>query len=745
MIVGVVAIAAGLLDDTPEDDAIIDIVDAISAESAEVTDSYFAGPQAVAEVVANATERDLNPTSHIDLMRDLTTSQPNLDGVFIGYPDGGFIDVRRESDEQLRIKRIDFIDGTRVVNTDIIDSSGSIVDSFPSPDDTFDPRLRPWYENTADGTTYWTEPYIFFTSQDPGITYSVPILDSDRNTAAVVGVDIRLADLERFLDARRPSENSGAAVIDTSGNLIAGTTRLAGSADSSSIIEELLSSPPSGMGMRQVVVGEPLVVSIAPIGSDGTRLLVVDAPEADFLSGLRSTRQEVGVLAAVLGLLGVLLLMFGAATIKRYLMDLDLLASTDTLTGLRNRSSLYDEIECILETGSNVAVMTLDLDGFKAINDQFGHHGGDQALVTVAERLTASSPAGSIIARLGGDEFCVVLVDQADPEATCAQIISDASGIIDIDGYAFDLVLSAGYVQADHGTEDASRLLQRADLAMYTAKSFSGSATVQFDEQMGLRWQADIERRTEIESALDSGEMDVFFHPEVDLESGELLGAEALLRWNHPTEGVLSATHFIQDLERFDLLRRLLPTVFSKADQLAQAVSKPDQFTIRLNVSAKQLLSSELTAHLSEVLQAGHARWSIELSENTVSEAPPPALAILGRLQSLGVSVVIDDYGMGRSSLSKLATLPIDALKISPSLVRSLARDDSNNGYAVVLANLGSTIGLDVLASGIESNDQKEALVAAGYRRGQGYLFSEPVTTDEFLEQWTSVECQKAA
>lgn len=742
MIVGLIAVATGLLDSEPEEMAIAGVVEAISAESTALTESYFAGPRAAAEVVANSVGRNSDQLAQVDLLRDLTISQPNLDGAFVGYPDGGFVDVRRDVDGQLRIKTIEVLDGELTSRTDIINSNGDTVDSFTTPDDQYDPRTRPWYLNTMGGDTYWTDPYVFFTSQEPGITYSIPVVDQTGATTAVVGVDVRLTDLELFLEGRRPSENGGAAVVNQSGELIAGSSQVD---FSSAPVREILQTQAEATVVERILIDEAVIMSVSPIGTDGRRLLVVDAPESDFLTDVRTSRQEFAYLAGVLGLLGLVLLLLGAIAMKRSLDALAATASTDALTGLLNRAAFYSRIEDALEDGSELTVMTLDLDSFKMINDQFGHHGGDQALVQAGQRLLASAPPETIIARLGGDEFCVALLDHDEADVVCEQIVANAAGPIKIDGYTVDLALSAGYVVASHDLQHPAGLMERADLAMYTAKSLPGTSTVRFDHNMSVRWQLDIERRTELEAALASDQMEVFFQPEVDLTNGELLGAEALLRWNHPTNAMIPASEFVDDLERFDLLRKLLPIVFSKTEELTEAIGAEEGFTVRLNVSAKQLLSAELVERLEHVAESSKITWAIEVVEETISNAPPLALLALNKLRAIGVLVVIDDYGMGKSSLSELRTFPIDSMKIAPTFLTSLTENEPNRSIAATLAELGASLGIDVLAAGVQTEEQREALIEAGYRRGQGYLFSKPMSITEFVEWCSPADLKNAA
>ncbi len=753
LIAGLVAMATGLRDSADERAEVSDVVEAIAAESAAVTNGYFAGPESVAHVVAGSLERELSEDAIIDLLRNLTESQPNVDGTFVGYPDGSFIDVRREIEigsDGFRVKTIEVTNRQRSVNVEIIKPGGGTVDSFALANDTFDPRSRPWYSGVQRADEHWTEPYVFFTSNEPGITYSVPVRDETGSSVAVVGVDIRLTDLQEFLTQRQPSVNGGAAVINADGELVAGTTQLLDDGRGDLAIDRLLanaSEPGAGELAPVRVEGEVSRVVVGRrVGAGGGQLLVVDAPEDDFLQGIRSSRRGYALLATTLGLVGILLLGLGAGLIGRYLSALGKLARTDPLTGLLNRAALSEDMSTALDDARDLAVMAVDLDDFKLVNDQFGHEGGDRALTRVAHQLVSAAPADALIGRLGGDEFCIVLIDSARPTEVLHSVIHAAAGQVEADGYTFDLELSAGFtVSTPANPRTAPELFRLADTAMYEAKARKGTTIIQFDEAMHLQWHRDDERRTALEAAIANGELEVHFQPEFDLLHNVVVGAEALLRWNHPNRGLIAASEFIEDLERFGLLPELLNTVFSAAEQLAVCIPRERPFVIRLNMSDAQLLDPSLITHLEHLDELTHVRVTLEVNEQTMIGANPKMQSVFEKIRRTGTQIGLDNFGMGSISLAELQTLPVDLFKIDRLFLDELGQGDPAKSIAAVLSNLADVLNIEIVAEGIETTEQQQALLAVGCNRGQGYLLGRPVHIDAFVDQWSSKRSQPAA
>lgn len=489
LIGGLVALAAGLLSPAPERAAITRTLDGIAAESTAITASYFAGPETSAQVVADAITRESGPSSYLNLLRDLTLTQPNVEGTYIGFPDGGFLDVRWVSDERLQVKTISFDSGTRSVHSEIIDGRGRIVERLQLEDDEFDPRERPWFQGAAEGDSHWTEPYLFFTSQEPGITHSTPALDESGNLIAIVGVDIALTDLESFLTARKPTENGGAAVLNAEGEVIAGTSAVSATATGRARIDQWLSDSAREPTSGRIATRNSVAFSLRRVSPDSDQVLLVEAPEADFLEDVRTSRQGLATLAALLGAASIALLVLGSGVVWRHVRTLDELAQTDSLTGLLNRAAAHRAIETALRTEPRVAVLVFDLDDFKGVNDFYGHQCGDETLSITADRLRQHSPPRSSLARLGGDEFCVLLIGDDNPDATFVALVAAVSGEFQVGEHRIELSLSAGYAEAISLRSSAESLLRQADIALYQSKAKRGSWVTRHDPTMTLPWK----------------------------------------------------------------------------------------------------------------------------------------------------------------------------------------------------------------------------------------------------------------
>lgn len=768
LIVGLVIMATGLSSTADEQTGITEVVEAIAAESAAVTTGYYAGPESVAHVVAASLDREPANDELIDLLLNLTESQANVDGTFIGYPDGSFIDVRHDLEpgsDQFLVKTISVTgNGIRDVTVETLDLNLGFVATESLTNDTYDPRIRPWYVGVDQADQNWTQPYVFFASQEPGITYSVPVLDSNSTQVAVVGVDIRLTALQDFLLARQPSANGGAAVVDNNGDLVAGKTQLLETAEGEAAIRALLNNDfatGNTSAVRRLDGEDPWVVTGTPVGAGTDQLLIVDAPDADFLQGLRSSRRGFAVFATLLGIAGILLLGLGAGLIGRYLGALGRLARTDQLTGLLNRAAVYEELAEAIVNDSSVAVMAVDLDDFKLVNDQFGHEGGDEALIRVAQQLQESAPDSAIIGRFGGDEFGIILVDEPEPRRALCSIIEAASGEVQAAQYTFGLNLSAGYTESSSTNSlSAAELFSRADVALYEAKAQPGTTVLAFDDSMHLRWRREDNRKDELKLAIELGQLHLHFQPEIDLQSNAVIGAEGLLRWNKPGHGFATAAEFIGDLERFHMLPRMLPLIFSTARELAATVPSEQDFTIRLNVSAEQLLDPAIIDHLTHAVDTTHVRWCLEVTEGLLVRATSEILAVLERIRELDVELALDDFGTGLSSLSDLPSFPFDTIKIDRLFVDALDSGDvdrfpatsdiePNTGghptMTTVLLQLATVMHVDVVAEGIESEAQRDALVAGGCTRGVGYLFGPALPCAEFVEHWIARYANEAS
>jgi diguanylate cyclase (GGDEF)-like protein/PAS domain S-box-containing protein len=424
-------------------------------------------------------------------------------------------------------------------------------------------------------------------------------------------------------------------------------------------------------------------------------------------------------------------------------------ASTDRLTALANRWTFLahlDEALRAVDEGRSpgVAVAMMDLDRFKIVNDSLGHEAGDRVLIEMAHRLSTAigrQPGLAAPARLGGDEFLVMAPGCATPEDAVAlleQLVEVLVPPFDLGGQAVTLTASVGVVHASDALADGGELLRRADLAMYQAKGQGGGRVELEDGAVRERVTGRISDEAELRTAIEDGQLRVHFQGEWDLESQRLLGAEALVRWQHPERGMVPPALFIPLAEECGLILRLGMVVLRDACRSLEAWSRrglPDDFVLRVNVSALQLADATLTSEIAEVLASSRLdpeRLCLELTESSLLVDPTGAVLALEKLRELGVGVAVDDFGTGFSSLLYLKQLPLTSVKIDKAFVDGLPDESRDRAIVASVVRLAEEIGISVTAEGVETAAQASALLDLGCRRAQGFLLSRPEPADEF-------------
>jgi diguanylate cyclase (GGDEF)-like protein len=418
-------------------------------------------------------------------------------------------------------------------------------------------------------------------------------------------------------------------------------------------------------------------------------------------------------------------------------------ANHDELTGLPNRRALIHELKSRLAAKRQTAVMVIDLDRFKIMNDYLGHGAGDRLLVTIADRIRTSIRTNDFAARLGGDEF-VFIVDKAKSEmeilATAYRILDVIAQPVAIAGQEVTHTASIGIAMAEPGEQSELDLLGWADVAMYAAKARGRNQAVVYDRE--LRDEVNDRSRTELmlREAIEMGGLRLHFQPEVDLRDGRVLAAEALVRWEHPTRGLLAAQEFITVAEETGLVTELGRWVFAEAcRQLAiwQKEYPNLPFIVRVNMSPADFKMGDLLEFVERCLRENDVpgnRLCIEITEWTVLDEPERIAKILKSFQQLGVEIALDDFGTGWASMTGLKNLPVDLLKLDMSFVRGITTDDYDRAIVDAIIRLGSALNLGVIAEGIESDTIIQKLLELGCYRGQGYLISRPVPAAELSE-----------
>jgi diguanylate cyclase (GGDEF)-like protein len=410
----------------------------------------------------------------------------------------------------------------------------------------------------------------------------------------------------------------------------------------------------------------------------------------------------------------------------------------DALTGLPNRKHFQRRLDAAIEDANHesgsVAVVILDLDGFKDVNDTLGHHQGDIVLTEVAARLVGSLGNDGFVARLGGDEFAVLLprTSRSGAVRSCERIAADLQGPISMEGMQFEVGASMGIA---HGPElgiDGSTLMKRADLAMYAAKS-SGQRICEYtpgNDTTGARRLALV---SELRSALTAGDVTVHVQPQADALTGEVHSVEALARWTHDELGAVSPAEFIPIAERSGLIAPLTTAVLDASLRAAAGWSN-HAISVAVNLSPRSLLDPSLVTQVRQALerwQVPPQRLVLEVTEGAVMTDPDAAIALLRELEQLGVRLSIDDFGTGYSSLSYLKQLPVHEVKIDRSFVIGLAASAEDHAIVRSIINLGTNLGLDIVAEGVEDQATYDALASMGCTRIQGWHVARPMPIDE--------------
>ena len=419
----------------------------------------------------------------------------------------------------------------------------------------------------------------------------------------------------------------------------------------------------------------------------------------------------------------------------------------DALTGLPNRALFTDRVSHALKRRGRqhrgVVVLFVDLDDFKAINDSLGHQAGDRVLQEVGERLRTTVRPGDTVARLGGDEFAFLLEDVSDPadaEEVADRVAISLGAPLAVGGVEVALRASVGIAVAED-SDTAADLLRDADTAMYTAKARGGGSHERFVPAMREAAISRFELGTDLRRAIDRQEFVLHYQPVVDLRLGRILGFEALVRWQHPTRGLLSPAGFIPAAEATGLIVPIGRWVLEEACRQARAwqlatLTEPP-LTMSANLSARELREPGLVEGVADILErtgVDPATIVLEITETSMVEDADGAIATLQALKALGVRLAIDDFGTGYSSLSYLRRLPVDVLKLDRSFVVPSGRGDRESALVDAVFRLGRSLGLVTIAEGIEDAEQRDRLISLGCRVGQGYLFARPMAEPAALE-----------
>ena len=425
---------------------------------------------------------------------------------------------------------------------------------------------------------------------------------------------------------------------------------------------------------------------------------------------------------------------------KLYQSRIEQQANYDTLTGLANRSLLNDRLQQAIFTaasyGTRLAIVFVDLDRFKFINDSLGHHVGDELLKVMADRFRTCAREYDTVARVGGDEFVLLINGQGEPDSvgtTMERMLKVISQPWRSAQGEFEVTCSIGVALYPDDGSDADTLLKHADSAMYRAKEHGRNNFQFFTNELNRMMKERLELESNLRRALDRGQFELLYQPRLDLKSRELTGCEALIRWQLPGRGVIGPSSFIPIAEETGLIgpigRWVLQTACAQNKAWQDAGFKP--CVVAVNVSPRQFRRDDLVQTITEVLEQTklEARWlEIELTENMVMQDGEHMVEMLHAIKRLGVQIAVDDFGTGYSSLSYLHRFPVDRLKVDRSFVKDIATDPDSAAIVRTIIALGHNLDLKVVAEGVETEEQIAFLGANACDELQGYYFSKPVS-----------------
>lgn len=493
--------------------------------------------------------------------------------------------------------------------------------------------------------------------------------------------------------------------------------------------------------LHTLATGEPVSGLIHGVrGSDPRWLLVNTAPIVDPANG--EIRGAVATNADITELV-------------KARAELESLASRDELTGLANRGTFQKRLEGALRnaeaTGDHLALLFLDLDGFKRVNDTIGHSQGDELLQVAADRIAEQLRPDDFVARIGGDEFVILLPGLGRKLSAAATVAEDvAARVVECLSRPFDLErkvvrvsASVGITLSGGGNFEAEELLRRADLAMYAAKEAGGVGHQIFDERMDADAQRAMHLEIQLAKAIEQQDLAIHLQPRLCISTGRLTGAEALLRWSDPTAGPVDTAAIVATAERTGLIvplgRWVLGETIRQATELRDAGVLKSDMTVSVNISPHQLQQDDFVADLSAMLEESGLPRScitVELTESALMSDLFQARRQLRELESLGIPLAIDDFGTGYSSLAYLRDLPVRELKLDRLFVADIGRDPVAEVILRGVVDIAMGLGLDTVAEGVERPEQLEFLRTTGCQQYQGFLTSAAVPLAEFLSRY---------
>ena len=645
-----------------------------------------------------------------------------------------------ESLYQGRIGEICFIDHSGAENARLVRQERAAINDL-SLNESANPFFVPTFDLGV-GRVYQAAAYISPDTHDLVISNSTVLPGMPDGQEAIVHFEVSMAS---FADISSDPSIRFLIVDAATGTTIADSSRSAasgpgGTADESDSFAELAKS---GRDAGVATVGNLRVAFEHRIRTQSNAndwYIIAASPALD--AGLAS---YLGARTLVLVGAAFALFVLALASFRSYQRRLEQAAVTDALTSLPNRNLLCDNVKQALTArrrhGGEVAVLVIDLDRFKEVNDTLGHHCGDQLLVAIGPRIRSVLRDGDTIARLGGDEFGLLLPGihgSAEAVDVANRILARLSEPFQINDLALEVEASIGIAVAPQHGDDYTELLQHADTAMYVAK-LSGLGASLYDTALDPHDQRRLSMLSDLRRALDNDELVLHYQPKTLLPTDDVRGVEALVRWNHPQLGLTMPDDFIPYAEHTSLIQPLTDWVIERAiKDIRTWLDAGREISVSINVSARSLHDNRLCESIAAQLER-HAVPSrlliVEITETAIMTEPVKAREVLVALNAMGVELSIDDFGTGHSSLAYLTSLPIHELKIDKSFVTHMCSRSDDAVIVRSVIDLGHNLGLRVVAEGVEDGGTREQLVEAGCLMAQGYLWSRPLALGD-LNLW---------
>lgn len=665
------------------------------------------------------------------LLRSIIDSTPDL--IFVKDSQGSYLRCNRAYEEFIGLSEENIINKT---DFDFVDAE--TAELFREYDKTMMGSGNSQVsENTAtypDGREVWLE------------TLKAPFKNEDGEVIGVVGVSRNVTkqrqDAQDLHIAGKvfDSSNEGILVTDAENNIIHANPALCEMSGYS--MKELLGKNPRvlGAGLHDIAFYQALWEELNANGSWvgeiwNHRKNGDNYPQRMSISTIKDKRSNVQQYIAI---------MTDISESKKAQDRIAFLAQHDVLTGLPNRSLLNDRIQQAIHScernQQKTALLFLDLDRFKFVNDSMGHTVGDKLLLEVAKRLTNHVREGDTVSRTGGDEFTVLLInaDEAGAANVAQNLIDSIAQPFEIEGQMLFVTLSIGIsVYPDNGM-DSQTLNQRADTAMYRAKHNGRNQYQFFTEDMHTEMLYKVDLENDLRTALDKDEFELVYQPQIDINTTNIIGCEALIRWHHPEKGYISPIDFIPIAEETGLINPIGDWVLDTAAKQLPSFLKGGnpEFIMAVNLSGVQFSNVELVANIQQVLKQYDIQthnFEVEITESIAMKDIELTTTQLQALSDAGLLISLDDFGTGYSSLGYLKKFPINKLKIDQSFVRDMLNDSDDDAIVDAVITLAQSLGLETIAEGVETKAQRDALQMKGCDQMQGYYFSKPISAEQFI------------